>query len=111
MTRDKSMKIVTNAVRHAGGIWKWGPMLRSRVLPCLMKSVPVCAIMVLGMIVAARIGIIFTICFVSSTCVTGHSSQGESRPVYTAALSRMLQQVEVMYNSPDVTSTNKTRYK
>ena len=34
------MKIVTNAVRQAGGISKWGPRLLLRVVPCLTKRVP-----------------------------------------------------------------------
>lgn len=85
------MKIVTNEVRQAGGISKWGPMLLTSVVPCLMKSVFVCATRALGMNVAIRIGIIFIICLVSSTWVTGHKFHGVFGPLFTAALSRNLQ--------------------
>lgn len=83
--------MVTNAVRHAGGISKWGPMLKSSVVPCLMKSVPPVTSNVLGRIVVIKIGSIFVICLVSSTWVTGQSIHGDVLPVFIAALSRKLQ--------------------
>lgn len=43
--------------------------------------------------VAIRIGIIFIICLVSSTWVTGHRFHGVLGPLFTAALSRSLQEV------------------
>jgi hypothetical protein len=86
------MKITINAVRLAGGISKWGPILLSSVVPCLMKSVNVCITMVLGIIVKIKIGIIFIICLVSSTCVTVQSIHDEVWPVFTAALSRNLRE-------------------
>lgn len=69
-------------------------MERMRVVPCLMKSVCDCANIVLGMNVAVRIGSIFIICLVCSTWVTGQSRHGESGPVFTAALSRKLQEID-----------------
>lgn len=92
-------KIVTNTERHAGGISKCGPIDRTNVTPCLMKSVWVCAPNVLGMNIAIKIGTIFIICLVCSTWVTGqnlHSENGSS--VLMAALSRNLQKISSIYH-------------
>ena len=70
------MEMVTKAYKLAGGTLKWLPMVRSRVVPCLMKRVCDCATIVLGMNVHIRIGIILSICFVSSTWVTVHDLHG-----------------------------------
>ncbi|KAM0949355.1 hypothetical protein DsansV1_C05g0051561 [Dioscorea sansibarensis] len=45
----------------------------------------------LGTKVAMSMGIIRSICLVSSTCVTGHNIHADVGPVFTAALSNILQ--------------------
>uniref|UniRef100_A0A2P2NBZ5 Uncharacterized protein n=1 Tax=Rhizophora mucronata TaxID=61149 RepID=A0A2P2NBZ5_RHIMU len=55
-----------------------------------MKRVLSCASIMPGTKVATRIGIIFNICLVSSTCVTVQSIHGLVDPVFTAALLRNL---------------------
>lgn len=50
--------------------------------------------MALGMNVAIKTGIIFTICLVSSTWVTAHSNHGVLGPLFTAALSSNLQAIQ-----------------
>ena len=82
--------MVTKAAKLAGGIWKWLPMLLSRVVPCLMKRVCVCANIVLGMNVHIKTGIILSICFVSSTWVTVHSFHESLDPLLIAALFKNL---------------------
>jgi hypothetical protein len=57
----------------AGGNLKL-PMFRSNVAPCSMVKVCSCASTTFIMMVPAQIGISFTMAFVSSTCVTVHSS-------------------------------------
>ncbi|MFS7975446.1 hypothetical protein Hanom_Chr10g00880721 [Helianthus anomalus] len=94
--------MVKKTDKEAGGISKFGPMDRTNVVPCLMKSVLVWAISVLGMNVAHKTGIILTICFVCSTCVTGHRYHSEvGSSTLTAALSRNLYVIvfkEVMHS-------------
>lgn len=56
--------------------------------------------MVLGIHVVINTGNIFVICLVSSICVTVQSIHGEVWPVFTAALSRNLQEfVSAIVNS------------
>ena len=83
------MLSVTNAAKLAGGILK-PPRRLLRVVPCLTKSVLICASIVLGMNVAIRMGIIRSICLVSSTWVTGQSIHGLVEVVFTQALFRNL---------------------
>ena len=82
--------MVTKAYKLAGGTLKWLPMLLSKVVPCLMKRVCVCAVIVCGMKVHIRIGIIRSICFVSSTSVTEHNLHGPPESLLIAALFRNL---------------------
>lgn len=86
------MDNVTNPARQAGGILKL-PRFLFKVVPCLTKSVPIWAIIVLGMIVEIKIGIILSICLVSSTCVTGDSIQEVVELVLTQALLRNLHEL------------------
>lgn len=87
------MESVMNDPRDAGGILKWGPMEASNVVPCLMKRVCVSAMMMAGINVVSKTGIIFIICLVSSTWVTGHRVHGVFGPLFTAALSSDLQEL------------------
>lgn len=89
------MEMVTKTFKLSGGILKWLSMLLSKVVPCLMKRVCVCAIIVFGMKVHIRIGIIRSICFVSSTSVTStsvteHNLHGPPESLLIAALFRNL---------------------
>jgi len=59
--------------------------------------------MVLGIHVVINTGNIFVICLVSSICVTVQSIHGEVWPVFTAALSRNLQE----FINAIVTGSNK----
>ena len=89
------MDMVTNPPKLAGGILKF-PMALSRVVPCFTKNVFTCATIMLGTNVATRIGIILSICLVSSTWVTGHSfHELLLGPVFTQALFRNL---HICYN-------------
>lgn len=81
MARLINIEMVTKAVRHAGGISKWGPVLLSKTVPSLMNRVCTGAKMVLGMEVAARTGSILSISLflqlgsqsIASTVTLSHS--------------------------------------